>query len=100
MQLSNLLKVDKTSTAKVMQKLIANGFVTKVQDENDKRSFKLYPTQKAFEVYDIIIEEENKSIDICFEGFTEEEIEVVYKLNRRMRENTEKKWYETKNYKE
>ncbi|WP_376774609.1 MarR family winged helix-turn-helix transcriptional regulator [Clostridium thailandense] len=35
--LSNLLKVDKTTTTKAIQKLIEAGYIEKKRDDNDKR---------------------------------------------------------------
>lgn len=90
--LSNILKVDKTTTTKAVQKLIEAGYVDKKQDENDKRGYKLFPTQKSLEVYDFIIEEENKNIEICLDGFTEEERIMINKLVKRMSQNIEEDW--------
>ena len=72
-QLTQILDVDKSTTTKVIQKLEKAGYVIKKHNENNKKSFALFPTEKAKEVYKKVIEEENKQIDICFNGFTEEE---------------------------
>ena len=98
--LSNLLKVDKTKTTKAIQKLIIEGYINKEQDEIDKRIYRLNPTEKALEIYNLVIEEENRNIETCFRGFTEEEKNMVYELTKKMRENIEQEWYETKHYKE
>ena len=54
-ELSQLLMVDKTTTSKVVQKLIVEGLVNKDQDPLDKRSYHLNPTLKTEEVYETII---------------------------------------------
>lgn len=69
-ELSKILTVDKSTTTKAVKKLIEAGYINKEQDEKDKREYKLYPTKKALEVYDLIITEENRNIDICMEGLT------------------------------
>ena len=51
-RLSNMLKVDKTTTAKAVKKLISKDYILKEQSEKDKRAFKLYPNEKAKEVLD------------------------------------------------
>lgn len=95
-QLSNLLRVDKTTTTKAVQKLITGGYLRKEQDEFDSRAYKLYPTLRALEVYDWVIEEENMNIGICLKGFTSEEIMMVCELVGRMSRNMEAVWHELK----
>lgn len=96
MDLSAMLKVDKTTTTKAVQKLIEIGYVEKVQDELDKRGYKLTPTTKALEIYNLIIKEENRQLDICFKNFSEEEKTMAEKLLKRMSENIEEYWNELK----
>lgn len=95
--LSNLLKVDKTTTTKAVKKLIEIGYLNKEQDESDKREYKLTPTKKALEIYEFLIEEENKQIEICFKDFSEEEKQMATKLIKRMSENIEEYWFDIKN---
>mgnify|MGYP000971730839 FL=1 len=96
--LSNLLKVDKTTTTKAIQKLIEAGYIYKERDAVDKRIWRLYPMEKALEVYAFIIGEENRSIEICLNNFTSEEKELVNNLVKKMRENIENHWREIKNF--
>ncbi|WP_349675072.1 MarR family winged helix-turn-helix transcriptional regulator [Clostridium drakei] len=96
--LSNLLKVDKTTTTKAIQKLIEAGYIDKKRDDIDKRMWRLYPKEKALEVYTFIIEEENRNIEACFKNFNSEEKELVSKLVKKMRENIESDWKEIKNF--
>lgn len=95
--LSNLLKADKTTTTKVIQKLIEADYISKKRDNIDKRMWRLYPEKKGLETYEFIIQEENRNIRVCFNDFTEEEKELVYKLVKKMRENIEDDWKEIKN---
>lgn len=95
--LSNMLKVDKTTTTKAVKKLVEIGYLYKEQDENDKREYKLTPTKKALEIYEFLIEEENKQIKMCFKGFSEEEKQIANKLIKRMSDNMEEYWLDMKN---
>ena len=95
-ELSNMLKVDKATTTKAIQKLIKAGYVDKKQDKFDKRGYNLTPTDKSLEVYELIIEEENRSIEICFDNFTDEEKQVVTKLLEKMSKNVENEWFKVK----
>jgi DNA-binding MarR family transcriptional regulator len=90
--LSNLLKVDKTSTTKVVQKLMAEGYVERRRGRNDGRSWSLYPAPSARAVYDTIIRQENQFIDICVFGFSASERKRALGMIRRMRENLEGEW--------
>lgn len=92
MDLSNMLKVDKTTTTKAVKKLIDIGYLNKQQGENDKREYKLTPTNKALDVYEFIIREESKQFEISFKGFSEEEKKTATELIKRMSENIEEYW--------
>lgn len=99
-ELSELLKVDKTTTTKATQKLIGEGYVLKERSKHDKRMWHLFPSAKAQQQYPYIIEEENWNIDSCCEGFSCEEKDIVYQLLKRMRENIEQDWKKLKRVKE
>ena len=95
--LSNLLKVDKTTTTKVIQKLIEVGYISKKRDNTDKRMWRVYPEEKGKEIYSFVIEEENRNIEICFSNFQDKEKDEAYQLIRKMKENIENHWKEIKN---
>lgn len=95
--LSNVLKVDKTTTTKAVQKLLEENYVQRVRDMMDKRVWHLFPTDKATDIYSYIIDEENSNIDVCFSGFSPEEKAVAYRLLQRMGENIEQRWKSLKN---
>lgn len=95
-ELSALLKVDKTTTTKAVQKLMAAGYVRRERDAVDKRMWRLVPSEKALDVYPVVIAEENRSIDICFAGFSDAERAAALSLLGRMRANIEKEWLEQK----
>lgn len=99
-ELSNILKVDKATTTKAIQKLITEKYVFRERDNADKRIWHLFPTQKAKEIYSYIIQEENRNIEICFKDFNLVERRTVYQLLKRMRENIEQDWKELKSCKE
>lgn len=95
--LTAMLKVDKGTTTKAIQKLEEAGYVKKIQNERDKREFNLQPTEKALEIYDMIIAEENRNLQVCFEGMTPEEIRQIEELIRRMYKNVDRDWQEKSN---
>lgn len=94
--LTLLLKMDKTSTTKAIQKLEAEGYIQRKKDQEDKRIVRLYPTPKGIKSYDSIIEEENKNIKICLQGFSQEEQRLVTQLITKMSKNIESEWKASK----
>ncbi|HWR10092.1 MarR family winged helix-turn-helix transcriptional regulator [Sporomusa sp.] len=98
--LSNILKVDKATTTKAIQKLIEENYVLRERDSVDKRMWHLFPTLKAKEIYSFIIQDENRNLEVCLKGFTLEERHTVHQLLKKMCENIEQDWKELKSYKE
>ena len=92
LELSHLLKVDKATATKAVQKLEAEGYVRKEQNQTDKRMVHLFPTERAQEVYPELIAEENRYLARCFAGMTKEEQARAETLLRRIRENIEAEW--------
>jgi DNA-binding MarR family transcriptional regulator len=98
--LSNILKVDKATTTKAIQKLIEENYVLRERDSVDKRMWHLFPTLKAKEIYSFIIQDENRNLEVCLKGFTPEERHTVHQLLKKMCGNIEQDWKELKSYKE
>lgn len=99
-ELSNILKVDKTTTTKAVQKLMKENYVLRERNDEDKREWNLFPSAKAQEIYQYIIQEENRNIQICLTGFNQEESVCAYRLLKQMRENIEQEWKALKTFKE
>jgi DNA-binding MarR family transcriptional regulator len=97
--LSNLLKVDKTTTTKAIQKLIKVGYIERMEDSSDKRMWRLYPLEKAKDTYAYITESENKSNQTYYDNFTKEEEDLLYELLKRLRQNIESDWAKAKKIK-
>jgi DNA-binding MarR family transcriptional regulator len=90
--LSKLLRVDKTTTTKAIQKLIKVDYVRRERDESDQRSWRLFPTERAISSYTSVIAAENHYIAYCFKGFTIKEKKEVCQLLARMRDNIGYEW--------
>ncbi|MDC7223671.1 MAG: MarR family transcriptional regulator [Spirochaetales bacterium] len=90
--LSQLLFVDKGTTSKAVKKLEMSGFVERRPDERDGRSWRLHPTSLAGEVYERLIEREERFIDRAFRDFSSGEREAVLGLIRRMGVNVAREW--------
>ena len=71
-------------------------YISKKRDDMDLRMWRLYPEEKGIEIYDFVIQEENRNIEICFSNFSEEEKKLVLQLVKKMNENIESHWKEIK----
>lgn len=98
--LSNILKVDKATTTKAVQKLLAEDYVLRTRDSLDKRMWHLFPSSKAQRIYSYLIQEENRNLEICLQSFTQAERDLVQRLLKKMRENIELDWKALKSYNE
>lgn len=90
--MTELLHVDKTTTTKAVQKLITIGYIEKSVNLEDKRILNLFPTKKALPVYNKLICDENEVLELCFDGFSEDERKLAKELIHRMNKNIKNKY--------
>lgn len=91
-KVSEMLKVDRTTTARAINKLEKSGFIEIRKDNVNKRILRIYPTEKGRMTYEFLKEEEGYSDFISLQGFSEEEKDILSKLLVRMRENIQSDW--------
>ncbi|MDQ1914068.1 MarR family winged helix-turn-helix transcriptional regulator [Paenibacillus sp. GD4] len=91
-KVAEMIKVDRTTAARAIQKLEINGFIEKKEDPHNKKIKKLFPTEKGSNVYPFIKREHEYSNIVALEGFSEKEIDTVFNLLQRIRKNIEKDW--------
>lgn len=91
-KLAEMIKVDRTTAARAIQKLELNGFIEKIDDEHNKKIKKLFPTAKGSDAYPFIIREHDHSNGVALAGFTESEAETLFHLLQRVRKNVETDW--------
>lgn len=95
-KLAEMIKVDRTTAARAIQKLETNGFIVKKDDEHNKKIKKLFPTEKGNNVFPFIQREHDHSNRVALAGFTEEETETIFHLLQRVRKNIESDWESVK----
>jgi len=91
-----MLKVDRSTAAKAIKKLVECGLVEKVREKDNKKELRLYCTSKGEGIYPLLKREEDHSVDVATEGMSQEEVEQAFELLHRMRKNIEKEWEEIK----
>ena len=86
-EISDSLKIDKGTTARAIKKLEEQGFVIRIKNENDKRSNKIYLTDKAKDikenVFDIL-DDWNHKISMIL---TKEEEKTMKNILKKVCEN-------------
>lgn len=95
-KIANMLKVDRSTTAKAIKKLVDDGLIEKVKEGNNKKEWKLYCTEKGKNIYDFLKREEEHTVAIGTNGMTTEEKIILYNALYKIRENIEKEWEEMK----
>lgn len=88
--LSRELFIDKATTTKAVTRLIRGGFIEKVADPADKRSFKLYITPKGRDICREVQEEASTFREEILEGCSQEDYKTTLKVLDRVFENMRK----------
>lgn len=91
-QLSNLIKVDRTTIARAVKKLEKNGFIERKSDPTNRKIKRLYVTEKGKQVYSIIIRENQYSNNEALKGFSAKEARRVHDYLVRIRQNIDGDW--------
>ncbi|KEQ21830.1 MarR family winged helix-turn-helix transcriptional regulator [Paenibacillus tyrfis] len=91
-KLAEMIKVDRTTAARAIQKLEIHGFIEKKDDEHNKKIKKLFPTEKGENVFPFIKREYDHSNRVALAGFSEREAETIFHLLQRVRKNIEIDW--------
>lgn len=89
-KLGEIIGINKSTTAKVISQLIEEGYVSRQQDPEDKRGYKVYPTEKAKKLYPMIIQVLDQWNELLMDGFSQEEQKTLFHLMSRVEENARK----------
>ena len=91
-KLAEMIKVDRTTTARASKKLEKNGMIKKEQDQENRKIRHLYPTSKGKTVYPLIIRENEHSNQVALQGITEEEAQQLKTLLEKVNANVSDDW--------
>mgnify|MGYP002624448546 CR=1 FL=1 len=86
-QIHRQLHISRATVSGLMKKLRAKGYVTIEGCENDERQKKITATEKARQHTEEIKGCMSRIEDIAFEDFTDEELETLHRLIRKMAGN-------------
>jgi len=76
-ELSKKMEIDKGTTARAVKKLVDNGYIIREVDENDKRAFKLFVTEKAEGYKNKFFEIADEWEATLLEGISEEHRQIM-----------------------
>ncbi len=91
-KLAEMIKVDRTTTARAIKKLESNGMIERLEDKENKKIKKLYPTKKGAEIYPFIIRENNYSNAVVLNGLSDEEAKQLEYLLKKVCKNVSEDW--------
>lgn len=91
-RLIEMIKVDRTSATRVIQKLEKNGFITRKPDAVNKKIKHIFPTDKGQTIYPQIKRENDYSTTVALQGFSEAEKQQAEQLLARMSANVSADW--------
>ncbi|TFE01574.1 MarR family winged helix-turn-helix transcriptional regulator [Jeotgalibacillus salarius] len=95
-KLAEMIKVDRTSAARAVEKLEKNNFIVKEADPDNKKIRRIFPTDKGSEIYPFIIKEHEYSNQIALQGLSDQEAEILAVALEKVRNNIEKDWESVK----
>lgn len=99
-ELSSKLLVDKTTTGKAVNKLVAKGLLTKEKDNNDKRNYRLSTTKKGKEICEFLKKEEQYVAKVSLNMFSKIEIKILLKQLAFINKNISQLYLDIKDRKE
>ncbi|AIQ18390.1 MarR family transcriptional regulator [Paenibacillus sp. FSL H7-0357] len=91
-KLSEMIKVDRTTAARAIQKLEIQGFIEKKDDETNRKIKRLFTTEKGKQAYSFLKREGDHTDSVALAGFSEKEQETLFRLLLRVRKNVEVEW--------
>lgn len=91
-KIAELIKVDRTTAARVIKRLEEQGFIYRQEDASNKKIKRIYATEKGKNVYPIIVRENQHSNQVALQGLSEVEISQLADYLVRMRKNVSEDW--------
>ncbi|WP_203640875.1 MarR family winged helix-turn-helix transcriptional regulator [Levilactobacillus andaensis] len=91
-RLAELLRVDRTSAARAVQKLTQAGLLEKRADDENKKIKRLFVTAQGEQIYPLVKRENDYSNGIALQGFSEVEADQLAKYLQRVDQNVAANW--------
>ena len=95
-QLADLVKVDKTTVTRALQKLEKKGLIVRKNLPGDRKSKQIFPTESAQKIYPQLQREEAYSNQTALRGLSADEQSQLESLLNRVAENVDDDWHQVK----
>ncbi|MGM0124569.1 hypothetical protein IGI37_001947 [Enterococcus sp. AZ194] len=92
-QLAEMIKVDRSTASRAIQRLVEKGFVEKVMDEENKKIIHLQTTAKGNDRAVFILRENEHSKKAALDGLPAKEQKELYRLLQKVKENVNEDWH-------
>ena len=79
-QMASYLGLNKGAVAKGIRPLLKEGYIRRIQNEKDRRAYRLYPTEKSRELYAAAEAASEEFFQILTKGMSAEESEIFQSL--------------------
>ena len=91
-ELSELLKVDRSTVARSVKKLEDKGLVQQKAAKDNKKNKEWFVTEKGKKLYPFILSENDYSEETSLQGFSQAEVQALEEMLVRVRENITGDW--------
>lgn len=85
--LAEKLNIDKATSARAIKKLEENGFVIRKKDQNDRRNYNIFLTEKAIQLKPKIRNILSNWTDLLLEDLSKEEVNHLFILLEKISQN-------------
>lgn len=83
-ELSENLNIDKGTTCRAIKKLEEENFLIRERDEQDKRAYKLYLTDKSKKIKDSVYDVLNEWEDIISKNISQDEVDTLLSILKKV----------------
>lgn len=91
-KLSEMIRVDRTTAARAIQKLEKNGFIEKKIDVENKKIKRLFTTTSGEKLADFIMKENDYSNQVALKNLSTEEIKIFSEILKKIEKNVANDW--------
>ncbi|MCY9806663.1 MarR family transcriptional regulator [Lentilactobacillus senioris] len=91
-ELSTMLKVDRSTVARAIKKLEANGLVERRSSVDNKKNKRIFATERGLAIYPVIKAENDYSNQVALAGLSEVEAQQLKQLLSRVETNVNGDW--------
>lgn len=86
-ELTAFVCVDKAATTRAVKSLEEKGFLVRIQDKQDRRQNRIYPTDAAKQIIDSVRKELLNFNNLLTQGIEPQSLDLVYTVLLKMEEN-------------